>query len=113
MALRVGFEVKPGNPVVITGPNASGKSLLAGHLAGLRAPSTVNASVTFCGSSVFSTRPFLHDLLLIPQKPYLAPGGLGDQVSYPLSGSEQDPKKLQQALDVVGAALSCRKHDRG
>ncbi|CAE7432547.1 ABCD1 [Symbiodinium necroappetens] len=110
LALRVGFEVKPGNPVVITGPNASGKSLLAGHLAGLRAPSTVNASVTFCGSSVFRTRPFLHDLLLIPQKPYLAPGGLGDQVSYPLSGSEQDPKKLQQALDVVGIGYLVDRH---
>ena len=106
LALRMGFQVKPGNPLVITGPNATGKSLLAGHLAGLRAPSTVNASVTFCGVSVFRTRPFLQDLLLIPQKPYLAPGSLGDQVSYPLNALEQDSRMLQDALDAVGAVLS-------
>ena len=106
LALHMAFQVKADNPVVITGPNASGKSLLADHLAGLRPPGTVNASVTFCGTSVFRIRPFLHDLLLIPQKPYLAPGGLGDQVCYPLNGQDQDPKMLQEALDAVGAALS-------
>ena len=110
LALKVGFEVTPGNPVVVTGPNASGKSLLAGHLAGLRAPSTIDASVTFCGASVFRTRPYLTDLLLIPQKPYLAPGGLGDQVSYPLGGLEQDAEKLQQALDAVGIGYLVERH---
>jgi len=110
LALTVSFEVKESKAMIITGPNATGKSLLANCIAGLRPLISGEGSVVLNGVKIGGQRPHLSDLLLIPQRAYLAPGGLGDQVSYPLPGAEQDPGTLQRCLDIVGIGYLVQRH---
>jgi len=111
LALGVGFKVARGEALIITGPNASGKSLLGGLLAGLRPLHGKCASVSVSGLVLNGQlRPCISELMLLPQRPYLAPGGLGDQVAYPFEGSTQDPAELQRCLDVVGIGYLVERH---
>lgn len=110
LALGVNFEVREGKALIITGPNASGKSLLSGYVAGLRPLSGQDAKITLGGLCIGQDRPHMSDLLLIPQRPYLAPGGLGDQVAYPHEGASQTPEKLFKCLETVGIAYLVERH---
>lgn len=66
------FKVKKGTNVLISGPNGSGKSSLFRVLGGLW---------PLCSGTM--TRPHHSKLFYIPQKPYLVPGTLRDQVILP------------------------------
>lgn len=111
LALGISFDVERGRGLVVTGPTGSGKSLLAGHLVGLRAPQGLGADVSVSGQQVASARPGILDLMLVPQKPYLPPGGLADQVAYPLLGaSVLDQKSLHECLQAVGLGYLAERH---
>ena len=78
----IDFEVRRGTNTVVTGPNGCGKSSLFRILSGLW-PMTAGVL----------ERPHMDKLFYIPQRPYLPPGNLRDQVIYPHSKLIMNTKK--------------------
>jgi len=84
------FKVMKNTNVLVSGRNGSGKSSLFRVLGGLW---------PLCSGTL--TRPSSKKLFYVPQKPYMSPGTLRDQLTYPLSlGSEQD-QKLNELMELV------------
>jgi len=114
--MGVSFEVRRGRGLVVTGPTASGKSTLASLLTGLRPIEGTRAEVVVSGQPISErARPGILDLMLVPQKPYLAPGGLADQVSYPLaeasiSEATGEQARLLTCLEAVGLTYLADRH---
>jgi ATP-binding cassette subfamily D (ALD) protein 3 len=80
---EVSFEVKRGVNTVVTGPNGCGKSSLFRILSGLW-PLTGG----------ILERPSIDKLFYIPQRPYLPPGTLRDQIIYPHSKQTMQRNKV-------------------
>jgi putative ATP-binding cassette transporter len=80
--------------LLIVGPSGCGKSSLLRVVAGLwRA-----------GSGVV-TKPFGDQVLFLPQKPYMVPGTLRDQLLYPSTTSEVSDEELHDVLAQVNLGL--------
>jgi len=81
LAKGITFDAKVGEPMLITGPNATGKSLLGNVLLGLWAASGENASVRVVKAD--GGRPPLHSIMPAPQRIYLPESVLFSCLSYP------------------------------
>jgi len=105
LAVGVSFSASRGRALLVTGPSASGKSLLAGMLAGLW-PWRGGGSAAAGGFELGPRRPHLQDLLMVPQRPYLAPGGLASNVVYPslYQGHAEAEADVRGCLQSVGLA---------
>lgn len=86
---KLNFEVKPGNNVIICGPNGCGKSSLFRILGEVEIMSSWSS---FSTSSCFQLWPLFGGTLVkpdqgklfyVPQRPYMTLGTLRDQIIYP------------------------------
>jgi len=81
LARNLCFDVEEGKPMLVTGPNATGKSLLGSVLLGLWAPAGKDARLCIPGTT--GPRPPLSTIMPAPQRIYLPVGVLYIQLMYP------------------------------
>ena len=89
---KMSFKIKPGEHLLIIGPNGCGKSSLFRILGGL-----------WPAYSGHVKKPAFSDLFYIPQRPYLSRGDLRSQIIYPDSLYEFRAKQGSDAelLDIL------------
>ena len=102
LASKLSFQVNEKSSLIVTGPNASGKSTLGRYLSGVW-PLLGRGSITFPSSQHGNA---FRGIFMVPQKMYLFPGSLADQVTYPqhLDKDEraQQSARLSELLQLVG-----------
>lgn len=86
---EMNFKVERGMNTVITGPNGCGKSSLFRILSGLW---------HIAGGTI--RRPHMEKLFYIPQRPYLPPGTLRDQVIYPHSQKLMESRGITDDVNL-------------
>lgn len=111
IAVGLSCSIRPGNAVMVTGRNASGKSSFVRVLAGLwPLPQLSSGKIVRPGPALEASGgggPTLKDIFIVPQRILMAPGSLADQITYPQSipRAERDAvveARLQSLLDQVG-----------
>ena len=87
---NLSLEVENGTALLIVGDSGVGKTSVLRAIAGL-----------WRSGSGRITRPPLSDMMFLPQRPYMVPGSLRDQLCYPREGDASD-EHLTRLLGLVG-----------
>lgn len=98
VVLRGRLALAPGTHVALTGPSGSGKSTLLEALAGLR-PHEGTVQLGGRALAAWPDGPLRRRLLLIPQRPWLMPGTLADNLR--LARPDADDAALMAALEAA------------
>ena len=87
---NLSLEIPEGKRLLVVGPNGVGRSSLIRATAGLwrRGDGTIY-------------RPPLKDVMFLPQRPYLMPGSLRDQVIYSASNREAPDEEILEVLRLA------------
>lgn len=104
--------IKPGDHLLITGPNGCGKSSLFRIISGLWP--VYGGSLTRPGESYYlrTNRPAM---FYIPQKPYMTIGCLREQITYPVQvkRDKKNDEKLLKLLDLVDLRSLAEREQHG
>lgn len=103
---RITIHIKPGDNILITGPNGCGKSSLFRIISGLW---PVYGGTLIRPAENHSAKRARPALFYIPQKPYMTVGCLRDQILYPSDSQTEDCPdeellKLLEEVDLRGLA---------
>jgi len=90
LAKDLTFELRPKQSLIIMGASGTGKSSIMRTIAGLWP----------CGPGSLE-RPALHHLMFLPQRPYMVPGTLRDQLRYPEHGHGPDDAEIRKVIASV------------
>jgi putative ATP-binding cassette transporter len=90
LAHELTFELGPNQSLMIMGASGSGKSSVLRTIAGL-----------WPGSMGALERPALQHLMFLPQRPYMVPGSLRDQLRYPDHSSNVDDETIRRVVEQV------------
>ena len=90
LAKDLTFELRPQQSLIIMGASGTGKSSIMRTIAGLWP----------CGPGSLE-RPALHHLMFLPQRPYMVPGTLRDQLRYPEHGHGPDDADIFKVIESV------------
>ena len=98
---ELSIKIEPNKPLIVTGPNAAGKSSLFRTLGGLWNIPKGKISRPCNDDGVVTT----DEVFLVPQKPYSVTGSLADQITYPkklCNRTPGDEAKMMSLLELVG-----------
>ncbi|KAK5134704.1 hypothetical protein LTR08_006219 [Meristemomyces frigidus] len=91
---NLSFVVGPGDHLLVTGPNGAGKSAVSRIVAGLWP--------TYRGLTSRPRHEGQDGIMFLPQRPYLSPGTLRDQVTYPHTEMDmQEAGRRESELQAV------------
>ena len=90
---ELSFELEPSHGLIIMGASGTGKSSVLRTVAGL-----------WPGGSGVLQRPPLRDLMFLPQRPYMVPGSLRDQLLYPFPDRGLTDQMIHDVLGIVNLA---------
>lgn len=90
LARDLSFELETHHSLIIMGASGTGKSSVLRTIAGLW-PSG--------GGDI--ERPALPHLMFLPQRPYMVPGSLRDQLRYPFSDRTMDERDMRGVMESV------------
>ncbi len=90
LAKDLSFELLPNQSLIIMGASGTGKSSILRTIAGL-----------WTGGPGSLERPALNHLMFLPQRPYMVPGSLHDQLRYPDHDRSIDDEQVFKVIEKV------------
>jgi putative ATP-binding cassette transporter len=90
LAKDLSFELLPNQSLIIMGASGTGKSSILRTIAGL-----------WIGGPGSLERPALNHLMFLPQRPYMVPGSLHDQLRYPDHDRSIDDEQVFKVIEKV------------
>lgn len=90
LARDLSFQINPAQSLLIMGASGTGKSSVLRTIAGL-----------WPGGAGLLERPALSNLMFLPQRPYMVPGSLRDQLRYPDHHHNVDDDLIRSVVEQV------------
>ncbi len=87
---KLSLALKPGQSILLMGESGTGKSSLLRTIAGL-----------WQSGEGSIARPPLKDMIFLPQRPYMIPGSLREQLLYPAAEGRIDDAALEKVMKQV------------